>query len=39
MGSVLARLTPEAQNSDALAALMGDDWNVEKLLLGAGMMT
>ena len=32
MGSILTRLTPEAQNSDALATLLGDGWSVEELL-------
>ena len=37
IGAVLARLSPEAQHSDALAALLGDGWSVEELLLCAGV--
>ena len=37
MGSVLARLSPEAQHSDALQVLLGDGWSVEELLLCAGV--
>ena len=37
IGNVLARLTPEAQQSGALATLLGDGWSVEELLLCAGV--
>ena len=37
IGRVLARLRPEAQHSDALAALLGNGWSVEELLLCAGV--
>ena len=37
IGNVLARLTPEAQQSDALATMLGDGWSVEELLVCAGV--
>ena len=36
IGRVLARLSPEAQQSRSLATLLGDGWSVEELLLCAG---